>query len=204
VKFSRENKLYRDKTRKHGEFLQMTTEGNHEEQQQAQQPDAAKNTDNNQPGPIPYDRFKEVNDSLKATKKQLDELLADKEKRNKEQKEAEEKRLESQKEFETLANERKTQLDKANETITTYKAELEAQTAVLSQLYESRKSLVPEMYQPLLDEMNLIKRLEWIAANESKLKPASNGTNGIPHTPNPKGTGDLTPDQRRAKAKSTW
>jgi hypothetical protein len=74
----------------------------------------------------------------------------------------------------------------------------------LSALYESRKGLVPEMYQPLLDEMSLIKRLEWIAANESKLKPASNGSNGIPHTPNPKGTGELTPDQRRAMAKRTW
>ena len=182
----------------------MTTDGKSEEQQPGQQPDAAKNTENNQPGPIPYERFKEVNDQYKAMKSQLDALQQEKEKRDKDAKEAEEKRLESQKEFETLANERKTQLDKANETITTYKAELEAQTAVLSQLYESRKSLVPEMFQPLLDEMTLIKRLEWIAANESKLKPASNGTNGIPHTPNPKGTGDLTPDQRRAKAKSTW
>ena len=141
--------------------------------------------------------------TLKATKKQLDELLADKEKREKERKEAEDKRLESQKEFETLANERKSKLDDAEKTINTYKAELEAQTAVLSQLYESRKSLVPEMYQPLLDEMSLIKRLEWIAANESKLKPASTN-NGIPHTPNPKGTGEMTPEQRRAKAKSTW
>lgn len=182
----------------------MTTDGKPEEQQPGQQPDAAKNTENNQPGPIPYDRFKEVNDSLKATKKQLDELLADKEKREKERKEAEDKRLESQKEFETLANERKSKLDDAEKTINTYKAELDAQTAVLSALYESRKGLVPEMYQPLLDEMSLIKRLEWIAANESKLKPASNGSNGIPHTPNPKGTGDLTPDQRRARAKSTW
>lgn len=182
----------------------MTTDGKPEEQQPGQQPDAAKNTETNQPGPIPYDRFKEVNDSLKATKKQLDELLADKEKREKERKEAEDKRLESQKEFETLANERKSKLDDAEKTINTYKAELDAQTAVLSALYESRKGLVPEMYQPLLDEMSLIKRLEWIAANESKLKPASNGSNGIPHTPNPKGTGDLTPDQRRARAKSTW
>ena len=181
----------------------MTTDGKPEDQQvQVDKSDVTKNTDN-QPGPIPYDRFKEVNDSLKATKKQLDELLADKEKREKERKEAEDKRLESQKEFETLANERKSKLDDAEKTINTYKAELEAQTAVLSQLYESRKSLVPEMYQPLLDEMSLIKRLEWIAANESKLKPASTN-NGIPHTPNPKGTGELTPDQRRAMAKRTW
>lgn len=182
----------------------MTTEGNPKEQQvQVDKSDVTKNTDN-QPGPIPYERFKEVNDQYKAMKSQLDELQKEKEKREKDAKEAEEKRLESQKEFETLANERKTELDKANETITTYKAELEAQTAVLTQLYESRKSLVPEMFQPLLEGMDLVKRLQWIAENESKLKPASNGVNGIPHTPNPKGTGDLTPEQRRARAKSTW
>lgn len=183
----------------------MTTDGNPEPEKQPEgaQPDAAKNTDN-PPGPIPYERFKEVNDQYKALKSQLDELQKEKEKRDKEAKEAEEKRLESQKEFETLANERKAELDKANETNNTYKAELEAQTAVLTALYESRKSLVPEMYQPLLEGMDLVKRLQWIAENESKLKPASNGTNGIPTTPNPKGTGDLTPEQRRARAKRTW
>lgn len=185
----------------------MSTDGKPEPEKveaNGNQPDVAKNTENNQPGPIPYERFKEVNDQYKAIKSQLDALQQEKEKRDKEAKEAEEKRLESQKEFETLANERKSELEKANELNSTYKAELEAQTAVLSQLYESRKSLVPEMYQPLLDEMSLIKRLEWIAANESKLKPASNGSNGIPTTPNPKGQGDLTPDQRRAMAKRTW
>lgn len=183
----------------------MTLDGNLEpEKQPGQQSDAAKNTENNQPGPIPYERFKEVNDQYKAMKSQLDELQKEKEKRDKDAKEADEKRLESQKEFETLANERKTELEKANSEITTYKAELEAQTAVLSALYESRKALVPEMFQPLLDEMSLIKRLEWIAANESKLKPASNGANGIPHTPNPKGQGELTPEQRRERSKRTW
>lgn len=134
---------------------------------------------------------------------ELKKLQEAEEARTKAQKEADEKRLESQKEFETLANERKTELEKANETITTYKAELEAQTAVLQSLYESRKALVPEMFQPLLDSMDLVKRLEWIAANEFKLKPA-NGANGIPPTPNPKGQGELTPDQRRERSKRTW
>lgn len=135
---------------------------------------------------------------------ELKKLQEAEEERAKKQKEADEKRLESQKEFETLANERKAELEKAQGEITTYKAELEAQTAVLSALYESRKSLVPEMFRPLLDSMDLVKRLQWIAENESKLKPASNGVHGIPHTPNPKGTGDLTLEQRRARAKSTW
>lgn len=135
---------------------------------------------------------------------ELKKLQEAEEARAKAQKEADEKRLESQKEFETLANERKAELEKANSEITTYKAELEAQTAVLSALYESRKALVPEMFQPLLDSMDLVKRLQWIAENESKLKPASNGVHGIPNTPNPKGTGELTPDQKRAKARRTW
>lgn len=182
----------------------MTLDGNPEpEKQPGQQPDAAKNTENNQPGPIPYERFKEVNDQYKAMKSQLDELQKEKEKRDKDAKEAEEKRLESQQQFEQLANERKTELEKANSEISTYKAELEAQTAVLSALYESRKALVPEMFQPLLDSMDLVKRLEWIAANEFKLKPA-NGANGIPPTPNPKGAGEMTPEQRRERSKRTW
>jgi chromosome segregation ATPase len=205
--FSFQQKLIqiRDKTRKHGEILQMTLDGNPEDQQkQVEKSDETKKAENNQPGPIPYDRFKEVNEQLKTAKSQLEELQQEKEKREKAAKEAEEKRLESQQQFEQLANERKAELEKANSEITTYKAELEAQTAVLSALYESRKSLVPEMFRPLLDSMDLVKRLQWIAENESKLKPASNGVHGIPHTPNPKGTGDLTPEQRRARAKSTW
>lgn len=167
-----------------------------------EQPDVAKNTDN-QPGPIPYDRFKEVNEQLKASKQQLDELLADKQKREKEQKEADEKRLESQQQFEQLANERKAELEQANTTLSGVQAQLERQTAVLTALYESRKTAVPEMYQPLLDKLDLVDRLQWIADNEAKLKPA-NGVNGIPTTPTPKGMGELTPDQKRAKAKRTW
>lgn len=185
----------------------MTTEGKPKEpekveQPTGEQPDAAKNTDN-QPGPIPYDRFKEVNDQLKASKQQLDDLLAKEQKREKERKEAEEKRLESQKEFEQLAAERKQELEQANGTIEDVNGQLERQTAVLQALYESRKTAVPEMYQPLLDKLDLVDRLQWIADNETKLKPV-NGANGIPNTPVPKGMGELTPEQKRAKAKRTW
>ena len=183
----------------------MTTDGKPVEPEQepkVDQPDVAKNTDN-QPGPIPYERFKEVNEQLKASKQQLDELLADKQKREKEQKEAEEKRLESQQQFEQLANERKAELETANTNLATVQAQLDRQSAVLDALYESRKTAVPEMYQPLLDKLDLVDRLQWIADNEAKLKPA-NGVTGIPNTPTPKGMGEMTPDQKRARAKRTW
>jgi len=70
-------------------------------------------------------------------------------------------------------------------------------------LYEARKTAVPEMFQPLLDKLDLVDRLQWIADNEAKLKPV-NGANGIPSTPTPKGMGELSPDQKRARAKRTW
>lgn len=183
----------------------MTTQGQ-EPNEEGKKPDAENLQDKGNPElqeTFSREYVQELRQEAAKHRTELKKLQEAEEERAKKQKEAEEKRLESQKEFETLANERKTELDKANESINTYKAELEAQTAVLSQLYESRKSLVPEMFRPLLEGMDLVKRLQWIAENESKLKPASNG-NGIPHTPNPKGTGDLTPEQRRARAKSTW
>ncbi len=135
---------------------------------------------------------------------ELKKLQEAEEERAKKQKEADEKWLESQQQFEQLASERKNELEKVTAEITDYKGKLERQTAVLTALYESRKAAVPEMYQPLLDKLDLVDRLQWIAENESKLKPASNGANGIPHTPNPKGNGEMTPEQRRAAAKRTW
>ena len=132
--------------------------------------------------------------------KQLQEVESD---RQKKAKEAEEKRLESQQQFEQLANERKAELETANTNLATVQAQLDRQSAVLDALYESRKTAVPEMYQPLLDKLDLVDRLQWIADNEAKLKPA-NGVTGIPNTPTPKGMGEMTPDQKRARAKRTW
>jgi hypothetical protein len=179
-----------------------TAEPEKVEQPTGEQPDVAKNTET-QPGPIPYERFKEVNEQFKLAKQQLDDLLADKQKREKETKEAEEKRLESQKEFEQLATERKLELEQAHSTIGNVQEQLTRQTAVLESLYEARKTAVPEMFQPLLDKLDLVDRLQWIADNEAKLKPV-NGANGIPSTPTPKGMGELSPDQKRARAKRTW
>ena len=64
-----------------------TAEPEKVEQPTGEQPDVAKNTET-QPGPIPYERFKEVNEQFKLAKQQLDDLLADKQKREKETRKA--------------------------------------------------------------------------------------------------------------------
>lgn len=149
-------------------------------------------------GPVPYQRFKEVNDQLKELRDWKAKQEKEAEKRNQEAKTAEEKRLAEQQEFQTLAEKRKAELDEATTNNTRLTEQLERQTTVLNALYEGRKALVPEMFQPLLDSMDIVDRLDWLSKNESKLKPQTNG--GIPHTPQPQGKGDLTPEERRRKA----
>lgn len=149
-------------------------------------------------GPIPYQRFKEVNDQLKELKDWKTKQEKEAEKRNQEAKTAEDKRLAEQQEFQTLAEKRKAELDEATTNNTRLQEQLDKQTTVLTALYEGRKALVPEMFQPLLDSMDVVDRLDWLAKNEKQLKPQSNG--GIPHTPQPQGRGEITPEERRRKA----
>lgn len=187
----------------------MTTTGQEPTEEgkkpEAEQPviDKDKDTNKDEPENFSRDYVQELRQEAAKYRTELKQLQEAEAERQKKAKEAEEKRLESQKEFETLAAERKQELEQANGTIEDYKGQLERQTAVLTALYEARKTAVPEMYQPLLDKLDLVDRLQWIADNEAKLKPA-NGANGIPATPVPKGMGELTPEQKRAKAKRTW
>ena len=102
-------------------------------------------------GPIPYDRFKAVNDQLAQLKEMVAQYDNDKAKRAKAEKEADEKRLAEQAQFEELAEKRRLELETVTGEIETSKATIAAQTAVLQALYDSRKGAVPEMYQPLLE-----------------------------------------------------
>lgn len=68
--------------------------------QQSQTPPA---TDPNQPGPVPYERFKQVNDQFAAMKAEFEQLKAA-------QKTAAEKEAEKQGEWEKLAKEREAEL----------------------------------------------------------------------------------------------
>lgn len=153
--------------------------------------------------PVPYDRFQQVNQKLADTLKRVEELDKLEADRQAKAKAETEKQLKEQQKYAELADQYKAELETATATATDQKAKIEKYEGVLSALYEARKTAVPEMYRSLLDNLDLASRLEWIATNEDKLK-TPNGSNGIPPTPNPQGAGNLTPEQRRAKAKRTW
>lgn len=174
---------------------------NTEEQQQPDTPTEAKNTE--QPGPVPYDRFKQVNSELKALREQQAAYEKEKADRERAEKEAAEKRLAEQQKFEELAAQRQQERDEAQQSAEALKATVDKQTAVLQALYDARKSAVPEMYQPLLDQLDLTDRLQWIAENEEKLTPAK-ALNGIPATPPAKGRGEISDEERRRRAARTF
>jgi hypothetical protein len=152
--------------------------------------------------PVPYERFKEVNDSLKTLKAELDTLKAAETKRADEDKKAKEKQLAAEQKWQELANERETERDAANQRASDLEAAIKRQGEVLQALYDARKAAVPEMYQPLLEKLDLVDRLHWIAENEAKLTKTT--PNGIPATPAAQGRGELSVEERRRRATRTF
>ena len=161
------------------------------------------NNDGDGKDPVPYDRFQTVNQQKNDALARLEELEKAEAERSKKAKEAEEERLKKQQEFETLAEQYKAERDEKETAVTELQDRIEKYEGVLTSLYEARKTAVPEMYQPLLEKLDLIERLEWIAGNEDKLK-TSNGSNGIPPTPTAKGVGSISDEERRKKAARVW
>lgn len=174
-----------------------------DQEEKSAAPDAAKNTENNsQPGPIPYDRFKQVNEQRKALEERLSALEDEENKRKEQAKKAEEKRLEEQEKYQELATQYKADLESAQSAESDLQSVVDRQTEVLQALYDVRKRAVPEMFQPVLDKLDLVERIQWLAENEDKLKPET--TNGIPHTPAPKGKGEPSPEERRRRTARVW
>ena len=95
--------------------------------------------------------------------------------------------LAEQKKFQELADKRGkqvTDLETSNATLTT---QLEAATAkadrhekALTKMLAEQLKVVPEHLHSLLDKLDAVEQLEWIAGNADKMKTA---TNGVPPTP---------------------
>lgn len=159
-------------------------------------------SENNSPGPIPYDRFKEVNEKARAYETRLAEL----EKLNLEREKDEEKKrqetLKDQQKFQELATEWEEKYLELNPKFESSEKELETVRALLEQYADSQMELVPELFREIVKEMPLTSRLEWLTKNKDKLgkgQPA-----GIPATPPGSGQGEMTDDERRKKSAKTF
>lgn len=128
-------------------------------------PDEAKNTDK---GPIPYERFKEVNDQLADLRawKQEQEKLAKAAKKDEQKRE--EARLAEQEEYKTLAEQRKARVEE----LEPLAEKVERYEAALNDLLKGELKSVPAYVKPLLEDRDPAAQLAYIAKHkESWAKP---------------------------------
>lgn len=131
------------------------------------------------PGPIPYDRFKAVNDELGQLRQWKTEQDAATAKAKKDAEAAEAKRLTEANEFKTLAEQRAAkiaELEQSAGRVATLEAAVKA-------VYESRLRALPEGARKAVEGLpglTIEQRLSWLAENEAlftKAQPPNiNGT----------------------------
>lgn len=115
--------------------------------------------------------------------------------------EAEAKALEEQQKFQELAEKRGTKVTELETSVTDLTTKLETATAkaerfeaALNGLLEKQRKAVPEHLVALLDKLDPVEQLEWLASNTDKLT-----VGGVPGTP--KGQNGMTDAQKQEASK---
>lgn len=98
--------------------------------------------------------------------------------------EAEQKRLEEQKEFEKLANDRKAKLDALEAQVKTLAEQNEKYVSAIKAKLEAERKGLPDHIMALLDKLDPVDQLEWLAGNaEAAKKPSGAQSPGTPTRP---------------------
>jgi hypothetical protein len=123
-------------------------------------------------------------------------------KTQKDREDAEAARLKEQGEFEKLANQRAATITELEAKVTegeTHKTRADRYETALKAHLETQRKDLPAHITALLDRMDPVDQLEYIAANREALgaKPGQNGS-GIPATPKPGDRKALTEEQQQA------
>ena len=154
--------------------------------------------DDQTPGPIPYERFKEVNEKAKGYEARLAQLEEQNRDREVEADKARQSRLKEQEKFQELATEWETKAVDLQPKLETAEAELVKHQEVLGRYAEAQIEQVPEVFRDVVAKLPLLERLEWLTANIDKLTKGQ--PKGVPATPKGSGTGEMTSEERRRKS----
>ena len=159
-----------------------------------------KNTDT--PGPVPYDRFKKVNEELAEMRAWRKEREAEDAKAAKAAKASDEKRLAQQQEWQTLAEQREARIAELEQELTPVSEDRERYKTALSSYLTREREGLPEATLELLDELDAVKQLEWIAKHREDAAPYRAGINagdGRSRRPAP-----VDPEQRAAELRQRF
>lgn len=132
------------------------------------------------PGPVPYERFAEVNTQLAEMKKWRAEQERAAAASQKATEAADAQRLVEQQKWQELAQKHEAKLKE----LEPVQAKAQAYEAALKKLLDEQRKGVPGYVLPLLDKMDAAEQLEWIATNAGQFqapaaaKPAPPNING--------------------------
>lgn len=134
---------------------------------------------------------------------------ADADKARAEQDAAEAERQKQQGEWEALAHRQEAAATEAKAQVKELAAQLERANGVIAGLVESRKAGLPEAMLKALEGRDIYDQLQLVDAFQASLPAASVPVNGQQRqatqpTPQPQGQRELTPEERRVRARSTW
>jgi chromosome segregation ATPase len=141
---------------------------------------------------IPKTRFDEVNNKLKEAQAQLDA-------KSKQEQEAAEARLREKEDYKTLAEQHEAKVKDLEPKITELDAKAKRYEEAVTAQLKTAKAQVPEHLHSLLEKLDPVEQLEWIANNADKIKEQSNKLSGIPRTPKPVGDNGKDEDKMRAE-----
>lgn len=137
------------------------------------------------PETIPYSRFHEVNESLKELKKWKTERETADKAAAKTAEEAEKKRLAEQGNYQKLAED----AERRAKEFEPFKTKAERAEAALTKLLEAERKGLPKHVTTLLDKLDIVDQLDWIAENRAELQkptpPNVNATGGQGNTEAP-------------------
>jgi hypothetical protein len=193
---------------KHEGEIDMTDEekkkGQDVKEEDKQDPAAEpKTTDTDgEKGPIPYERFKEVNDRAKTYETRLAELEKLNTERETEAEKARTDRLKEQEKFQELATEWEGKFNELSPQHDAVVAELKVANEIIGKFADAQMEAVPELYRDIVAKLPLTERLAWLTENSEKLGKTS--PKGVPATPAGSGAGDISDEERRKKSARTF
>lgn len=129
---------------------------------------------------IPKHRFDEVNNKLKEIQAQLSA-------KEKAEQEAAEARLKEKEDYKTLASQHEAKVKDLEPKVEALDSEAKRLRGVVEIQLKAARTQVPDHLHSLLDKLDPVEQLEWIASNADKLKDAPKTPAGIPRTPRPAG-----------------
>lgn len=188
---------------------EQTIEEEREEATTDDQPAAEpKNADT--PDPVPYDRFRQINEERKEFKDQLAELKAWREEQEAEKKLREEEQMEEKEQFKELAEKRERELSKLEEKLEEKELQFQEwrnQRAISDAAHEA--GVAPKLARRIFPYDRLAHDDDGNPINAGKLLEATieefglnqeQKPDGVPASPRPEGDGKLTDEEKRKRA----